>query len=88
MDEMKKKGEHMPTFVWVIIWAIVGVVVVFYIVGGLASTLISASTQISGSGLPLANLFSSTGILFVLFMIFLFVGLIILVAKLAGSHKK
>lgn len=59
-----------------ILAGIIGFIVAFFLVGGLAPTLTSASTQISGSGLPLASLFSSTGPLFTIFMILLFVGML------------
>jgi hypothetical protein len=75
-------GDFMkPTMT--ILGVVIGVIVIFYLIGGLASTLTDASTQISGSGLPLASLFSNTGVLFTLFMLILFVGIIIVIVKMA-----
>lgn len=70
-----------------LIGVVIAFIIVFFVVGGLAATLISAATQISGSGLPLATLFASGGVIFVIFMIFLFVGLY-KVAKSMGSGSK
>lgn len=51
-----------------LVMLIVGIVVVFYIVGGTASTLTDSADNISGSGLPLAGLFSSNGVVLMIFM--------------------
>lgn len=65
---------------------VIGFIVVFYLVSSLAPTLIGASANLSASGLPLANLFASNGIVLTLFVIFLFVALIYYAWKM-GSHK-
>ena len=51
---------------------IIGFILVFFVVGALAATLISSANNISGSGLPLASLFASGGALLVIFMVLLF----------------
>jgi hypothetical protein len=68
-------------YVYALLGVIIGFVVVYYIVGGTAETLTDSATQISGSSLPLASLFSSSGVIFIIFMIALFVGLIALAFK-------
>lgn len=51
-----------------IVLLIVGIVVIFNLVGGSASTLTTAAGNISGSGLPLASLFGSSGVVLMIFM--------------------
>jgi hypothetical protein len=65
-----------------IVFVIVGFVVVFYIVGALAPTITTASGNISGSGLPLAGLFSSSGVLLIILMVAIFIALLLLAFKL------
>ena len=69
-----------------LIMLIVGIVVVFYIVGATASTLTTASTNISGSGLPLASLFGSNGVVLMIIMAGILIA-IITVALKAGKSK-
>ena len=69
-----------------LIMLIVGIVVVFYIVGSTASTLTTASTNISGSGLPLASLFGSNGVVLMIIMAGILIA-IITVALKAGKSK-
>ena len=45
-----------------VVLGIVGIVVVFLLVGNLAPTITDASNNISGSGLPLASMFGSSGV--------------------------
>ena len=71
-----------------LIGVVVAFILVFFIVGALASTLISASTQITSSGLPLASLFASGGVVFVLFMIFLFVGIYKIAKSMGGGQHE
>ena len=70
-----------------IVFVIVGFVVIFYIVGALAPTLTVASANISGSGLPLASLFSSSGVLLIILMVAIFIALLILAFKLFTGKK-
>ena len=51
-----------------VVMVIVGIVVIFYVVGGTSATLTAAADNISGSGLPLAGLFSSNGVVLLIFM--------------------
>lgn len=78
--------DHIKGLVGGVIGIVIGFILVFYLVGGLSGTLVAAAGQISNSGLPLASLFSSTGAVFVIFMIFLFVALIYLAWRMA-THK-
>ena len=48
---------------------IIGIVLVFLIVGNLAATIITAAGNISGSGLPLAGLFGASGVVLIIVMI-------------------
>ena len=48
---------------------IIGIVLVFLIVGNLAATIITAAGNISGSGLPLASLFGASGVVLIIVMI-------------------
>ena len=65
-----------------IVLVIVGFVIVFYIVGNMAPTMVTAAGNISGSGLPLAGLFASNGVLLLIFMVAVFVALILLAFSL------
>jgi hypothetical protein len=60
--------DGMKGIITGVVLLIVGIVVIFYIVGGTSSTLTAAATNISGSGLPLASLFSSSGVVLMIFM--------------------
>lgn len=73
----------MQDMVEKIVMIVIGIVVIFYIIAGLASTLISASNNISASGLPLANLFSSGGVVLILLM----VGILLFILRLVLRHK-
>jgi predicted membrane protein len=77
MPEVDVKGLVVS-----IILVIVGFVTVFYLVGGTAGTIVTASQNISGSGLPLASLFSSSGVLLIIFMIAIFVALLLMAFKM------
>jgi hypothetical protein len=87
--DMNKKGEALPPFVWAILWAIIGLVVIAYLVGALAPTLITSFTQINNSGLPLASLFDpKSGVALTIFVIMLFVGVVILVSKMSAHGRE
>ena len=84
--DMNKKGSALPPLVWAMLWSIIGLVVIAYLVGALAPTLITSFTQINNSGLPLAHLFNPTsGVALTIFVIMLFVGVIGLVS---ASNRK
>lgn len=51
-----------------VILVIIGIVLIFQIVGNTAEDLTDASDNISGSGLPLASLFESDGVVLLIFM--------------------
>lgn len=55
---------------------LVNIIAVFFILAGIASTLISAANDVNTSGLPLANLFASDGVGLTLMMIGIFIGII------------
>lgn len=54
----------------------IGIIVVFFVLAGLATTIIASANNISASGLPLATLFGASGVLLILFMIGVFVKLV------------
>ena len=70
-----KKGEMANKVVSII----VTIIAVFAILGGTASTLIAQSATVNTSGLPLASLFASNGVVLTLFMIGIMIGIIALV---------
>jgi hypothetical protein len=51
-----------------LILLILGIIVIFTLLGATASQLIEAGDNVSASGLPLANLFGGGGIIFLIFM--------------------
>lgn len=77
-----KMDGKITNLVTGIVFIIVGFIVVFYIVGNMSSTLTTASTNITNSGLPLASLFSSSGVLLLILMVAVFIALMLLAFKL------
>ena len=55
-------GINVKGIVVGVVLLIVTFIITFLIVGNTAGTLTDAADNISGSGLPLASLFSSTGV--------------------------
>lgn len=70
-----------------VIGIIVTFIVVFNLVGGTAGEVTDAAGNISGSGLPLASLFSSSGVLMIVYMIVIFVGLLVIAFKAFGGKN-
>lgn len=71
-----------------LVLGIVGIVIIFYLVGNLSPTITTAATNISDSGLPLASLFSSSGVVMIVFMaaiLLAVIGLAMGFAKMKGS---
>jgi uncharacterized membrane protein len=68
-----------------VIGIVIGFIVVFYLVSALAPTLMGAAGNMSASGLPLANLFASNGVILTIFVIFVFVALIYFAMKMKGN---
>ena len=71
MDEMVKR------LVTGIIFLIVGIVIVFNILGATAPTLISAANQVNSSGLPLSSLYSNNGVILLILMAGILVALVV-----------
>lgn len=67
-----------------VVGVIVVIIVIFQLVGNSASTLTDAADNISGSGLPLASLFTSTGVVLLIFM----AGILIAVVRIALKMGK
>ncbi len=75
----------IKAFVVGIIFTIIGTILAFLLVGNLAPDITTAADNISGSGLPLASLFASDGIVLLVFMAGLLVSLV--VAYLKGMSQ-
>ena len=67
-----------------VILTIVAIIVIFSIVGGTSSNLTTAADNISGSGLPLASLFASSGVVLLIFM----AGVLLAIIGMALKMKK
>lgn len=70
-----------------VVGLIVTFIVTFLLVGNTAPDLTTAADNISGSGLPLASLFSSNGIVLLIFMAGLLISLVSLAFGFAGKGK-
>lgn len=70
-----------------LIMLIIGIVVIFNIVGNSSTTLTDASNNISGSGLPLASMFASNGVVLLVFMAGILLAIIIAVMKFANKGR-
>jgi len=66
------------------IYAIVGVIVLFYLYANLVPEAQSAGDELNESGVPLGNLFVSGGFVFILVM----VGLLLVIVRLAMPKGK
>lgn len=79
---MSKKGEiNIEHIIVGVVMLIVAFIVTFLIVGNTAGALTDAADNISGSGLPLASLFSSTGVVLLVFMAGLLIALVTIALK-------
>lgn len=76
-----KKGFDVSGKVTAIILSIIGIIVIFSILGATSTDLTSSADQVSASGLPLANLFSSNGIILLVFMAGILISLIVVFLK-------
>ncbi len=70
-----------------IILTIVTIIVSFTLVGSTSGDLITAADNISASGLPLANLFSSSGVVLLIFMAFLLLAIIGVAMAMSKKSK-
>lgn len=73
---MNKKGMDMGKVITSVVLGIVLIIVVFQLVAGTAADLQGAGNNISATTLPLASLFSGTGVVLLIFMAFLLVAII------------
>lgn len=67
-----------------VIIAVVSIIVVFLLVSSTAPNLLAAAGNLSASNLPLASLFSGSGIVLILFMVGLLLGVFAITMKM---HK-
>ena len=84
----KKGNVNVATIVTSVVLLIVAIVVIFNIVGGTASTLKTSADNISGSGLPLASLFSSSGVVLLIFMAGILLAVIVMSLSLTKRAGK
>lgn len=70
-----------------LVLVIVLFIVSFLLVGNTAGDLTTAADNISGSGLPLASLFSSNGVVLLTFMAGLLISLVVIAFSFAQSGK-
>ena len=71
-----------------VVFVIVGIVVIFYIVGGTSTVLTQAANNISSSGLPLAGLFASNGVVLLIFMAGVLLAIIVLAFGISKVGKR
>ena len=71
-----------------VVLLIVTIIVTFLIVGNTAPDITAAADNISGSGLPLANLFASNGVVLLVFMAGLLISIIIISLSLTKMGGK
>ena len=67
---------------------IVAIIVIFQIVGQTSTDLTSAADNISSSGLPLANLFASNGVVLLVFMAGILLSIIVVALSLVKKGGK
>jgi len=67
---------------------IVAIIVIFQIVGQTSTDLTNAADNISGSGLPLANLFASNGVVLLVFMAGILLSIIVVALSLVKKGGK
>lgn len=86
---MKKKGGvSLQGIIGGVIGLIVLIIVSFLIVGNTAGDITNAADNISGSGLPLASLYSSSGVVLLVFMAGLMITLITVSLTMGKLGKK
>lgn len=78
MDLQRKGNINVKGVVVGVVLLIVTFIITFLIVGNTAGDLTDAADNISGSGLPLASLFDSSGVVLLVFMAGLLVTLVIM----------
>ncbi len=83
----KKGNVNITALITAVILIIVAIVVIFFLVGSTAPTLTEAADNISGSGLPLASLFASGGIVLLIFMAGVLITVIVLSLKMAKGGQ-
>lgn len=84
---MDKKGAlNVSTIATGVIMVIITIIVVFNLVGASASSLTTASTNISSSGLPLASLFGSSGVVLLIFMAGILLAIVAIAMRMHKSR--
>ena len=84
MKLTKKGNVNIEGLVVGVVLVIVAIIVIFNLVGASSSSLTTAATNISSSGLPLASLFAANGIVLLIFM----AGILIAVISIALKMHK
>lgn len=86
MKLLNKNGKiNITAVVAGAISVIIGIIVIFNIIGNTSGDLTDAATNITNSGLPLASLFSSSGIVMLIFMAGVMLAVIAMAFKM-GKH--
>ena len=80
-------ANPVATLVVGIVLTIISFIVGFQVVGNTSADLTTAADNISNSGLPLATLFQSSGVLMLVFMAFLFLGFLGIAFGMAKMGK-
>ena len=70
-----------------VILVIVAIIVVFTLIASTSSDLIASADNISSSGLPLASMFGSSGVLLLIFMVGIFLAIMAMVFKVGKKGK-
>lgn len=68
-----------------VILVIVTIIVVFQLVGNTSNAIAGASNNITASGLPLASLFASNGVVLLIFMAGILLAIVGLALKMGGK---
>lgn len=77
---------NIKGMVTAVILTIIGIIIVFQIVGSTSTDLTLASGNISSSGLPLANLFAANGVVLLVFMAGILLAIIGVAMKMGGKQ--
>ncbi len=83
----KKGAIDLSQIIIGVVLVIIAIIVIFQIVGSTAGDLTDAADNISSSGLPLASLFASNGVVLLVFMAFLLIAVILIAMQMSKAAK-
>ena len=84
LAKLKKAAVGIENILIGVVSSIILFIITFRIIGGTAADITTAAGNISGSGLPLASLFGSSGVVLLVFMAGV---LIALITRALKMHK-